>query len=123
MGMRFSLDVGATTVAHPALVRQINAQEAMMIRSTLLALALIGAAGAANAQYVISSPPQPSPGDYTREAPGLQPMDQQAQATSPYRGMSVHQESFRDEYGFRYDAQGNRLDARGHVISPHTTTP
>ena len=31
-----------------------------------------------------------------------------------------HQTAFRDEYGFRYDAQGNRLDARGNVISPQT---
>ena len=30
-----------------------------------------------------------------------------------------HQIAFRDEYGFRYDADGNRLDARGFVISPH----
>ena len=94
-----------------------------MIRTTMLALALIGAAGAANAQYVISSPPQPSPGDYARERPGLQPMDQQAQAVSPYHGRRVHEEAFRDEYGFRYDARGNRIDGGGHRISPHTTTP
>ena len=25
----------------------------------------------------------------------------------------------KDEYGFRYDGQGNRLDARGNIISPH----
>src|SRR5580700_6860038 len=31
-----------------------------------------------------------------------------------------HQTAFRDEYGFRYDAQGNRLDARGNIISPQT---
>ena len=29
------------------------------------------------------------------------------------------QATFKDEYGFRYDSQGNRLDARGNVISPH----
>jgi hypothetical protein len=29
------------------------------------------------------------------------------------------QVAFRDEYGFRYDSEGNRLDARGNVISPH----
>ena len=32
-------------------------------------------------------------------------------------------EAFRDEYGFRYDALGNRLDARGNIISPQSTTP
>ena len=30
------------------------------------------------------------------------------------------QGAFKDEYGFRYDAQGNRLNARGNVISPQT---
>ena len=108
-----------------------------MIRSTLLALALIGAASAAHAQMYdkyevardpygrpfVGSPPQPTPGDYTRQAPGLQPIDQQATAVSPYRGSRVHEESMRDEYGFRYDARGNRIDAGGHRISPHTTTP
>ncbi|UYN96909.1 MAG: hypothetical protein KIT25_08275 [Enhydrobacter sp.] len=29
-------------------------------------------------------------------------------------------EAFRDEYGYRYDAEGNRLDARGNIISPHS---
>ncbi len=95
-----------------------------MIRLSLLTLAAIGIAGVANAQNVIvTSPPQPSPGDYTRQAPGLQPMDQQAQAVSPYRGTRQHEEAFRDEYGFRYDARGERIDAQGHRISPHTTTP
>ena len=50
-------------------------------------------------------------------------MDQQATAVSPYHGTSVHDEAFRDEYGFRYDARGDRIDAAGHRISPHTTTP
>jgi hypothetical protein len=108
-----------------------------MIRYTLLALALVGAASAAQAQTYqrydmardpygkpfVGGPPQRSPGDYTREAPGLQPMDQQATAVSPYRGSRVHEESMRDEYGFRYDSRGNRIDATGRVISPHTTTP
>ncbi len=98
-----------------------------MIRYSLLTLALIGVAGVANAQManerVIASPPQPNPGDYQREAPGLQPMDQQAQAVSPWQGRVRHEEAFRDEYGFRYDAQGNRLNAQGYVISPRTTTP
>jgi hypothetical protein len=30
---------------------------------------------------------------------------------------------FRDEYGFRYDAQGNRLDRNGNIISPQSTQP
>ena len=102
-----------------------------MIKHAALALALVGTAGAVQAQTsadaygrpVVSSQPQPSPGDYSRERPGLQPMDQQAQAVSPYRGRVRHDEAFRDEYGFRYDERGNRIDATGRRISPHTTTP
>ena len=30
------------------------------------------------------------------------------------------QAAFKDEFGFRYDSQGNRLDARGNIISPQT---
>lgn len=30
---------------------------------------------------------------------------------------------FRDEYGFRYDAEGNRLDRNGNIISPQSTQP
>jgi len=29
----------------------------------------------------------------------------------------------RDEYGFRYDTKGNRIDASGRIISPQSTTP
>jgi hypothetical protein len=99
-----------------------------MIRHSLLALALIGVAGVAYAQTmnqnVISSPPQPSPGDYQRQAPGLQPADQQAQMAPSYgAGGCGYQEAMKDEYGFRYDAQGNRLNRQGCVISPQTKTP
>ena len=111
-----------------------------MIRTSLLALALVGVVGAAHAQTMqqyqrydmardqygrpfVGGPPQRSPGDYTQEAPGPQPMDQEAQAVSPWRGTVPHQESFRDEYGFRYDAKGHRIDSQGYRISPKTTTP
>ena len=30
------------------------------------------------------------------------------------------QATFKDEFGFRYDSEGNRLDARGNIISPQT---
>ena len=30
------------------------------------------------------------------------------------------QAAFKDEFGFRYDSEGNRLDARGNIISPQT---
>ncbi|MBS0537748.1 MAG: hypothetical protein JSR47_03265 [Proteobacteria bacterium] len=32
-------------------------------------------------------------------------------------------QAFRDEYGFRYDAEGNRLDRNGNIISPQSTQP
>jgi hypothetical protein len=32
-------------------------------------------------------------------------------------------QAFRDEYGFRYDGQGNRLDRNGNIISPQSTQP
>lgn len=45
----------------------------------------------------------------------------QAQALTsdeePVRG--PHRVYITDEYGFKYDRQGNRLNAQGYVISPH----
>jgi hypothetical protein len=40
-------------------------------------------------------------------------------ATTPPAGV----EAFRDEYGFRYDGQGNRLDRYGNIISPQSKIP
>ena len=93
-----------------------------MIRLSLLSLALIGVAGVASAQ-VIASPPQPSPGDYQRQAPGLQPAQPQQAEMNWQSNRCGHSVAMRDEYGFRYDARGHRLNARGCVISPHNTTP
>lgn len=45
--------------------------------------------------------------------------------TQPYveaRQATVGQPATRDEYGFRYDAYGNRIDRNGRVISPQSTT-
>jgi hypothetical protein len=36
---------------------------------------------------------------------------------------SSHEATIKDEYGFRYDAKGDRLDAGGHVIAPPVTPP
>lgn len=44
-------------------------------------------------------------------APQMAPMPAQ---TGP------RQAAFKDEFGFRYDSEGNRLDARGNIISPQT---
>jgi hypothetical protein len=40
-------------------------------------------------------------------------------ATTPPAGV----QAFRDEYGFRYDGQGNRIDRNGNIISPQSTRP
>lgn len=37
----------------------------------------------------------------------------------PMDAAGPRQTAFTDEYGFRYDNQGNRLDARGNIMSPH----
>jgi hypothetical protein len=34
-----------------------------------------------------------------------------------------HRESESRRYGFGYDAKGNRIDANGNIISPHSRTP
>jgi hypothetical protein len=39
-----------------------------------------------------------------------------------YRG-ERHQVAITDEYGFKYDARGDRLDANGYVIPPPHTQP
>lgn len=108
-----------------------------MVKHALMALALVSVAGAAQAQTVIvdpygppqtvrgpmiSSPPQPSPGDYSYDGSRSYRMDQQAQAM-PEQDTVRRSQAFRDEYGFRYDARGNRIDASGRLISPHSTTP
>jgi hypothetical protein len=105
----------------------------MTARGPVLALALVSIGDIAQAQSwppldkngrpYITSNPQPDPGDFTRERPGLQPADPQAQAVPTWHGRIRHNVAFKDEYGFRYDAQGDRLDAKGYVISPRTTTP
>ena len=98
----------------------------MKKRLAVLTLALIGVAGVAQAQsgpVLITNGPQVSPGDYTRERPGRQPPDSQSVIVSPVRGSAQHGTAFKDEYGFRYDERGDRIDAAGHKISPHTMTP
>ena len=67
----------------------------MLIRLSLLTLAMIGVAGVANAQSMISSRPPSERG--------------------------LHKVAIIDEYGFHYDSMGNRLNSAGYVIAePHT---
>ena len=57
---------------------------------------------------VVYAPAEPAPPAYVPPTPSQPPAGVQA---------------FRDEFGFRYDGQGNRIDARGNIISPQSTTP
>lgn len=48
-----------------------------------------------------------------------------ARTPTPYvgpRAATTGVETSRDEFGFRYDSQGNRLDRYGNVISPASTS-
>lgn len=111
-----------------------------MIKVSALAFAAaICLVGAAQAQ---SGPPldpngrpyigyrdwHPGPGDYTRESPGRQASDRYAspaygqQATAPMDS-DAHAFAFKDEYGFRYDARGDRIDRFGRLMSPHDPNP
>jgi hypothetical protein len=76
-----------------------------------LTVALIAAAGAAQAQ----TPTYPS-----NAMPPMQP--QQAQSSMGMGGCG-HMPTITDEYGMRYDTEGNRLNARGCVIAPPVTQP
>ena len=64
-----------------------------------------------------------APAPQMQMAPQAQPMEPQM-ASPPMDAMPAQagprQATFKDEFGFRYDAQGNRLDARGNIISPQT---
>jgi hypothetical protein len=78
-----------------------------------LATALIIAAGAAQAQTTGYPAAGPAPGA---------PMPSQAQYGGGMGGCG-HTAAITDEYGFRYDSEGNRLNAQGCVIAPPVTPP
>jgi hypothetical protein len=78
----------------------------MLARLSALTLAMIGMVGTANA-VTVTWPPV-----------NLQPVvDHGMPPAGP------HKVAFTDEYGFRYDKWGNRLDARGHVVAPPHSRP
>ncbi|MGD9885215.1 MAG: hypothetical protein AB7F22_18660 [Reyranella sp.] len=60
----------------------------------------------------------PAPVTYVTPTPAV-PAAYYPPAITPPAGV----EAFRDEYGFRYDGQGNRLDRYGNIISPYSTRP
>ena len=107
------------------------------MKRTLLTLALIATAGAAHAQSMAPSEPRDpfgnpfigrndwvrQPGDQGYGASGGANMavaPPSRSAEMPAASTGPREATFKDEYGFRYDAQGNRLDARGNIISPQT---
>jgi hypothetical protein len=112
------------------------------MQRVLLTLALIATAGVSYAQQPMAGgePTDPygrpligrndwvrQPGDQAGPATGGAPMNPNM-ATAPQGPQMApmpaqsgpRQATFKDEFGFRYDAQGNRLDARGNIISPQT---
>ena len=103
------------------------------MKRTLLTLALIATAGVAHAQTASSEPVDPygrpligrndwvrQPGDSVNA--GVSTNTNANVAVAPYAVTpgGPRTATFKDEFGFRYDAQGNRLDARGNIISPQT---
>jgi hypothetical protein len=83
----------------------------MFTRLTVVStLVLAGLAGLANAQTN-------GPMVAREETSPSQPMMQE------HQGRERHQVAITDEYGFKYDSRGDRLDANGHVIDPPHTLP
>jgi hypothetical protein len=55
--------------------------------------------------------------------PGMTRGERREEMREERRMNTSHPAVFKDEYGFRYDAQGDRLDASGHVVPPPVTPP
>jgi hypothetical protein len=70
--------------------------------------ALVGLAGVANAQSY---------------DPGMTRGERREDRREERYMNSSHEATIKDEYGFRYDSRGDRLDASGHVIAPPVTPP
>jgi hypothetical protein len=65
-----------------------------------------------------SQPPMPTSEKTTRNN-RLEQGHGMGQEPMPMDAAGQRQATMKDEYGFRYDSQGNRLDGRGNIISPH----
>jgi hypothetical protein len=72
--------------------------------------------------YVPAPAPAPS---YTTvyTPPGYSPTPAPTAYVETRNANTAGVQAFRDEYGFRYDAEGNRLDRNGNIISPQSTQP
>lgn len=101
-----------------------------MTKLVLSALVLAGLAGIAQAQnapvdpygrpYVGARDWHPGPGDPGYDRRPHRHWEQEARMPDDSR---LHREVFRDEYGFRYNERGDRLDARGNITAPPQTRP
>jgi hypothetical protein len=58
---------------------------------------------------------------YREQGPTPAPVAYYQPQPAPYYAPQPAPGPMRDEFGFRYDGQGNRLDASGRIIDPHTT--
>jgi hypothetical protein len=58
---------------------------------------------------------------YREQGPTPAPVAYYQPQPAPYYAPQPAPAPFRDEFGFRYDGEGNRLDASGRVISPYST--
>jgi len=68
-------------------------------------------------RYVGANNYRPGPGDYgSPPAAGAY-----AATSSPPYSAGPRTAAMTDEFGFRYDAQGNRIDSNGNIISPQST--
>ena len=88
----------------------------MITRLSFLTLAMVGVAGLAHAQMNSAATYS------TGSAPMMQsaPSDRY-QAVMGDEGTNAV--AITDEYGFKYNSRGDRLDSRGHIIAPPVTLP
>jgi len=93
---------------------ELSMEDAMLKRMAILTIALIGVAGMAQAQSM-STAPVPLPAAKAGQSHEMQAM---ARTCSEPKMAAM-----KDEYGFRYDSRGDRLNAHGCVIAPPHMIP
>lgn len=92
---------------------------------TIASLGLLSAACQApdaNRYNQSAGPPAPAYTAAPLFAPYAVPGQQETRPVEAHQAV-VGQPVTRDEFGFRYDAYGNRVDRNGRIISPQSTTP
>ncbi len=67
--------------------------------------------------------PAPAPAYTTVYVPAPSYPERPTPYVETRNSRSAGGQAFKDEYGFRYDAEGNRLDRNGNIISPQSTQP